>query len=94
MINLGARKILPFSRIQLRGRFLLSHSIPGSKLPDMEDLGAVHVNLGGVYLKKGLYDEAKKFCEEGLKIATNRNNQECLDEANECLQTVKKFLKS
>ncbi|XP_043275343.1 tetratricopeptide repeat protein 19 homolog, mitochondrial [Venturia canescens] len=74
--------------------YLTSAAEIGTKLPDMQDLGAVHVNLGGVYLKKGLYNEAKKFCEEGRKIATTRNNQECLDEANECLKTVKQFLKT
>lgn len=60
----------------------------------MADLGAIHVNLGSTYMKKGLYDEAKKSCEKGLKIAKTRNDEECIVEANECLDAIEKFLSS
>lgn len=64
----------------------------GENLPDMVDLGSIHVNLGNVFLKKGLYDEAKKSCQRGRKIAKSRDNNDSLLEAIECLKKVKRLL--
>lgn len=64
----------------------------GENLPDMVDLGSIHVNLGNVLLKKGLYDEAKRSCQRGRKIAKNREDTDSLLEADKCLKEVKKLL--
>lgn len=64
----------------------------GENLPDMVDLGSIHVNLGSVLLKKGLYDEAKKSCQRGRKIAENKKDNDSLLEADECLKEVKRLL--
>ncbi|XP_018371058.1 PREDICTED: tetratricopeptide repeat protein 19 homolog, mitochondrial [Trachymyrmex cornetzi] len=64
----------------------------GENLPDMVDLGSIHVNLGSVLLKKGLYDEAKKSCQRGKKIAESKEDNESLLEADECLKEVKRLL--
>lgn len=64
----------------------------GRNLPDMVDLGSIYVNLGNVFLKKGLYDEAKKSCQQGRKIAKNRDDNVSLLEADECLKEVKRLL--
>ncbi|XP_015604091.1 tetratricopeptide repeat protein 19 homolog, mitochondrial [Cephus cinctus] len=64
----------------------------GKKLPDMVDLGSIHVNLGNVYMKKGLYEAAKKSCQEGWKLSKNRNNEESLTEASNCLNEIKRLL--
>lgn len=65
---------------------------PGNNLPDMTDLGSIHVNLGNIFLKKGLYDEAKRSCQAGRIIAKNRNDNDSLLEADECLKEVKRLL--
>lgn len=64
----------------------------GENLPDMVDLGSIHVNLGNVLLKKGLYDEAKKSCQMGRKIARKREDNDSLLEADECLKEIKRLL--
>ncbi|KAL0121749.1 hypothetical protein PUN28_006904 [Cardiocondyla obscurior] len=66
----------------------------GENLPDMPDLGAIHVNLGRAFLKKNLYDEGKKSCQRGRKIAKSRNDNDSLLEADKCLKEVKKLLSS
>jgi len=58
----------------------------------MVDLGSIHVNLGNVLLKKGLYNEAKKYCQQGRKLAKSRDDNDSLLEADECLKEVKRLL--
>jgi len=58
----------------------------------MVDLGWIHVNLGNVFLKKDLYDEARKSCLKGKKIAKARDDNDSLLKANECLEEIKKLL--
>lgn len=64
----------------------------GKVLPDMIHLGSVHVNLGDVLLKKGLYVEAKRACIEGKKIAKKRDDEESIIEAEKCLSDLKKLM--
>lgn len=58
----------------------------------MIHIASVHINLGNVYLKKGLYLNAKKACYEGQRIAKNNEDEESLVEANKCLDDIKKLL--
>ncbi|KAK2587427.1 hypothetical protein KPH14_003139 [Odynerus spinipes] len=64
----------------------------GKSLPDMVHLGSVHVNLGDVLLKKGLYAEAKKACIKGRKLAKKREDEESVIEAEKCLSDIKKLM--
>lgn len=66
----------------------------GKKLPDMEELATIHVNLGNVFIKRGMFDAAKKSCQEGWNLSKRRNNQESLVEANDCLEEINKLLAS
>jgi tetratricopeptide repeat protein 19 len=58
----------------------------------MIDLAWIHINLGNVFLKKGLYNEAKKSCLKGKKIAKARDDNNSLLKANECLKEIKMLL--
>nr|XP_012229829.1 PREDICTED: tetratricopeptide repeat protein 19 homolog, mitochondrial isoform X2 [Linepithema humile] len=73
-------------------KYLSAAARIGNNLSDMTDLGSIHVNLGNVFLKKGLYDEARRSCQAGRIIAKNRNDNDSLLEANECLKEVKRLL--
>ncbi|XP_046736144.1 tetratricopeptide repeat protein 19 homolog, mitochondrial [Diprion similis] len=64
----------------------------GKDLPEMEELGSIHVNLGNVFMKKGLYDAAKKSCQEGWRLSKSRKNRESLVEANDCLDEINKLV--
>lgn len=64
----------------------------GRALPDLIHLGSIHVNLGDVYLRKGLYSEAKKACTNGRIIAKKREDDESLVEADKCLADIKKLM--
>jgi len=61
----------------------------GNKLPDMKDLGSVLINLGTVYMKKGMMKEAKQFYQDAWKNAKKHNNAEVLKEASSCLDELK-----
>lgn len=58
----------------------------------MEELGSIHVNLGNVFIKQGLYDEAMISCQKGWKLSKKLNNLESLTEANDCIDELKKIL--
>ncbi|XP_075212030.1 tetratricopeptide repeat domain 19 [Lycorma delicatula] len=65
----------------------------GKHLPNMEDFSSVYVNLGNIYLQKGMFEEAKKSCTEGFQNATRHKNEEGIKEANICLEEIKKLYK-
>lgn len=58
----------------------------------MEDISSIHINLGNVYIKKGLLDEAKRWCSTGWKTSKRKQNNETLEEAKACLDEVNKLL--
>lgn len=70
----------------------LNFFISGIKLEDCQELSSVYVNLGNVYLKKSLYNQAKMACFEGLKRAKKNEDEACQEQANSCLDEVKKYL--
>ncbi|KAL0869911.1 hypothetical protein ABMA27_006108 [Loxostege sticticalis] len=57
---------------------------------NMDDIGAMYVNLGRAYLKKSLIDEARKSCGYGWKLGSMSKNDDIKREAESCLQEVKK----
>lgn len=61
----------------------------GSKLPDMEDFGSVLINLGTVYMKKGMVQEATQVYQEAWRNAKKHNKAEVLKQANSCLDELK-----
>ncbi|KAG8238488.1 hypothetical protein J437_LFUL004951 [Ladona fulva] len=59
---------------------------------DEELVASLRVNLGVVYAKKGLLEQAKKECQEGWKIAKRLNDKEVEMEASACLDAIKDLL--
>lgn len=64
----------------------------GKKFPDMDHLSAVHINLGNILLLKGLYEEAKMNCNEGKRLAKDKNDNESMVEAEKCLEKIQNLL--
>jgi tetratricopeptide repeat protein 19 len=70
--------------------FYLTQAVSiGNKLPDMEDFGSVLINLGTVYMNKGMLKEAKQVYQDAMTNAKKHNNIEVLREANRCLDELK-----
>ncbi|XP_023248347.1 tetratricopeptide repeat protein 19 homolog, mitochondrial-like [Copidosoma floridanum] len=72
--------------------YLTKAVVTGEKLAEMDDIASIHVNLGNVYIKKGLLDEAKKSCLKGWKLSKKTKNDESMGEAKLCLEEIKKLL--
>lgn len=61
----------------------------GNKLPDMQDFGSVLINLGTIYMKKGMMQEATQVYQEAWRNAKKHKNAEVLKQANSCLDELK-----
>ncbi|KAK0179301.1 hypothetical protein PV327_005066 [Microctonus hyperodae] len=62
------------------------------QLTEKQHLSAIYINLGKVYMKKILCDQAKNACTEAFKLAKESNDEECKKRANECLAELEKML--
>ena len=58
----------------------------------MVELGFIHVNLGNAFLSKGLFEEAKKNCNEGKYLAQARDDNEGVIEAKKCLEQIESLI--
>lgn len=63
----------------------------GKKVPDMNELSTIYVNLGRSYLKKKLIDEARKSCGFGWRLAAMSKNNEVKQEAEKCIAEIKQM---
>lgn len=59
----------------------------GKKM-EYDYLGAVHINLGRVYIKKNLLAEARKSCGYGWRLGYKLKLEEIQHEAAECLKEI------
>lgn len=64
----------------------------GKRVPDMQDLCSIYVNLGNVYLKKSMHNEAKKSCAKALDLSKKHKDQDTELQANYCLDEIKKLI--
>lgn len=67
----------------------LNEALEMAKSLNMEDLGAMHVNLGRAYIKKQLLDIARKHCGHAWKLGVTTKNKEVKKEAELCLKEIK-----
>lgn len=70
-------------------KYLTQATVIGARLPDMVELGSVYVNLGSIYMKKQMYDEAKRSCTYARDEARRLKNKKLEHEAEMCLQEIK-----
>lgn len=56
------------------------------------DLSYYYSKLGLLYMEKKLYKEAKFWCERGRKAALRYRNKEAVNESDECLEKLNKFM--
>ncbi|KAJ0174125.1 hypothetical protein K1T71_010271 [Dendrolimus kikuchii] len=56
---------------------------------NMNELGAMYVNLGRVYLRKNMLNEARKNCGFGWKLGVLEQNDDIKKEAELCIKQIK-----
>lgn len=56
---------------------------------NMNELGAMYVNLGRVYIKKNMLDEARKNCGFGWRLGVQDKNDDIKKEAELCIKQIK-----
>lgn len=59
---------------------------------NMEDLGTMYVNLGRAYLKKKLFDSARKSCGHAWKLGVMSKNHEVKQEAETCINQINNLI--
>lgn len=64
----------------------------GKTLPEMEDLGAIYINLGRAYLKKNMIGSARQYCGYGLKLGILKKDNQIKQEAEECIKEIKNII--
>lgn len=71
---------------------LLEKSIViAKKNPETCETGTVYVNLGRLFMRKGLYEMARKTCGKALRYSVDNKNKECREEASKCIKEAMKF---
>ncbi|KRT79706.1 Tetratricopeptide repeat-containing protein, partial [Oryctes borbonicus] len=60
----------------------------GSTMEDQSYVGIFLANLGLIYLQKGMFDIAKKYCKDAWTIGRKFNNTETVEQANYCFEQV------
>lgn len=58
------------------------------EIKDMEDLGALYVNLGKIYIKKNMLADARKNCGYGYRLGKDNHKEEIQKEAASCLKEI------
>ncbi|XP_038211631.1 tetratricopeptide repeat protein 19 homolog, mitochondrial-like [Zerene cesonia] len=61
----------------------------GKTLPEMEDLGAMYVNLGRAYIRKKMLDTARRYCGHAYKLGVAKKNNDIKQEAAQCMNEIK-----
>ncbi|XP_049877001.1 tetratricopeptide repeat protein 19 homolog, mitochondrial [Pectinophora gossypiella] len=58
------------------------------KTLEMDDLGTMYINLGRVYLKKNLLDQARKCCGYGWRLGFTAKKDDIKQEAEACIKQI------
>lgn len=56
---------------------------------DYQQQGVLQSNLGLVYIRQGLLDEAKKLCTQAWRLGRSKNDSATVDQAEYCLNEIK-----
>ncbi|KAI5643043.1 hypothetical protein NE865_05084 [Phthorimaea operculella] len=67
----------------------LKEAIEIGKELDLEDLGAIYINLGRIYMKRNMLDEARKNCGYGWKLGHTKKNDNIKKEGEQCIKEIK-----
>lgn len=63
------------------------------ELPDAAETGMLKANLGLLYLKQGLLQQAKDACTFAWRFGKKMNHKDIVDQADNCLKLINEFNK-
>ena len=55
-------------------------------------IGIYQANLGLIYMKKGLLEQAHLICTTAWTLGNKKKNNETMEQANYCLEQIKKAM--
>ncbi|XP_055858402.1 tetratricopeptide repeat protein 19 homolog, mitochondrial-like isoform X2 [Episyrphus balteatus] len=61
------------------------------KIPEATNEGLLQANLGLVYLRDGLAEQAKSTCSYAYRLGKKMQDDDSVEQANYCLDEIKKF---
>lgn len=76
--------------LELAVEYLKKATELGKHLPGMEKLSNAHITLGNIYIKQGFLKDATAMCTEGYKNAVRHKYEQGIQEANACLEELKR----
>lgn len=74
-------------------RYIDEALLLASAYPELLETGIYHANKALICLKKGLLDEARRMCEHADKASKRSNDPDGREQANYCLEQLKKAMK-
>lgn len=88
-----------FIRLQLKDydsalTYINEAIVLASAYPELMETGIYHANKGLICLKKGLFDEAKRFCAHAEKASKRSNDPDGTEQAKYCMAEYEKFMKN
>lgn len=64
-----------------------------SAYPELMETGIYHANKALISLKKGLLDDAQRFCNHAIKATQRSNDPDGKEQANYCQEEIAKAFK-
>uniref|UniRef100_A0A336LP89 CSON009544 protein n=1 Tax=Culicoides sonorensis TaxID=179676 RepID=A0A336LP89_CULSO len=61
------------------------------EIPKLTEIGIFHANLGLLYLKQSLLNEATEACKLGYRLGHQMENKDAMKQASYCLDRIKKY---
>ncbi|XP_063702249.1 tetratricopeptide repeat protein 19 homolog, mitochondrial [Culicoides brevitarsis] len=66
----------------------------GKEIPKLAEIGIFHANLGLLYLRQSLINEATAACQLGYRLGLKLKNEDATRQSEYCLDRIKEYNKS
>lgn len=74
-------------------KFIDEAIVLASPYPEINETGIYHANKALICLKRGLVNDAQRFCKHASQASQRSNNSDGKEQAKYCLDQIEKVLK-